>query len=43
MRGKENMSETNMQDCESLTREFSKGALAWYRFNKNSRILYVYT
>lgn len=31
------------QDCESIVRDFSKGALVWYNFRQNSRILYIYS
>ena len=29
------------QDCESIIRDFSKGALVWYNFRQDSRILYI--
>lgn len=31
------------QDCESIIRDFSKGALVWYNFRQDSRILYIYS
>ena len=37
------MSEISVQNCKSLTHEFSKAVLVWYSFRKNSRILYIYT
>lgn len=30
-------------DKQSLIRDFSKGALVWYNFRQNSRILYIYS
>ena len=30
------------QDCESIIRDFSKGALVWYNFRQDSRILYIF-
>ena len=31
------------QDCESIIRDFSKGALVWYNFRQDSSILYIYS
>ena len=31
------------KDCKELIKEFTKGALAWYRFKKDCRILYIYS
>lgn len=31
------------QDCESIIRDFSKGALVWYNFRRDSSILYIYS
>lgn len=32
----------NVSDYKEIVREFSKGAIVWYEFRKNSDILYVY-
>lgn len=37
------MVDTDGQDCESIIRDFSKGALVWYNFRQDSRILYIYS
>lgn len=37
------MDNNGLTECEALVREFSKGALVWYGFKKNSSILYLYS
>ena len=32
----------DVSDYKEIVREFSKGAIVWYEFRKNSDILYVY-
>ena len=32
----------NVSDYKGIVRDFSKGAIVWYEFRKNSDILYVY-
>lgn len=31
------------KDCKELIKEFTRGALVWYRFKKDCRILYIYS
>lgn len=37
------MDNNGLTECEALVREFSKGALVWYSFKKDSNILYLYS
>lgn len=34
---------SDKEDTQSLIRDFSKGALVWYNFRQDSRILYIYS
>ncbi len=36
------MADIKIQDCESMIKEFSKGAIVWYNFRSGSSILYLY-
>lgn len=37
------MSEFDISECETITKEFSKGAVVWYDFGPDSSLLYLYS